>query len=102
MRTEVDLTNRGDHLHPGATAKVALTLRSLPGALTVPIAALRTEGSDRVIYRVESGVARRAVVETGLQSPEWIQVASGLTGGEQIIVQSSGALKDGAPVRAGK
>lgn len=102
MRTEIDLPNRSDLLRPGATAKVSLTVRSLRGALTIPVAALRTEGPERVIYRVEGGAARRVVVETGLQSPEWIQVAGGLKGGEEVIVQSSGALRDGAPVRSGK
>lgn len=102
MRTEIDLSNRGDLLRPGATAKVSLTVRTLRGALTVPIAALRTEGPERVIYRVEGGASRRVVVETGLQSPEWIQVAGGLSGSEEVVVRSSGALKDGAPVRSGK
>jgi multidrug efflux pump subunit AcrA (membrane-fusion protein) len=102
MRTEIDLPNRSDLLRPGATAKVSLTVRSLRGALTVPTTALRTEGPERVIYHVEGGVALRVAVETGLQSPEWIQVAGGLTGSEEVIVRSSGALRDGAPVRSGK
>ncbi|MBI4907290.1 MAG: efflux RND transporter periplasmic adaptor subunit [Acidobacteria bacterium] len=102
MRTEIDLPNRSDLLRPGASAKVSLTVRSFRGALTVPVAALRTEGPERVIYRVEGRVARRVVVETGLQSPEWIQVAEGLSGNEEVAVRSSGALKDGALVRSGK
>ena len=99
MRAEIDLPNRSDQLRPGATAKVSLTLRTSADAITVPVAAVRTEGPDRIVYRVDGGVARRVVIGTGLESAEWIQVGAGLAGDEDVIVQSSGALRDGVPVR---
>ncbi len=98
MRIEVDVPNPGQRLRPGMTAKISLELRKIEDALTVPVAAIRAQGQDRIVFVVEQDVARQRQVKTGLEFPEFIQV-DGLSGNEDIVVAAAGTLSDGTSVR---
>jgi hypothetical protein len=80
------------------TVRVSLELRKLPGSITVPIAAIRAQGSERSVFIVQEGKAKQVKVKTGLESPDWIQIVGGLSGGEEVIVASAGQLNDGNAV----
>ena len=80
------------------TVTVSLVLRRFPGAITVPIAAVRTQGSDRSVFIFQDGKAKQLRVKTGLESPDWIQIVGGLRGGEDVIVAAAGLLNDGSTV----
>jgi RND family efflux transporter MFP subunit len=98
LRAEFDVANPTGRLRPGSTVNVSLDLRKFPGAVTVPVAAVRDQGADRSVFVVENGKARQIKVKTGMESPEWIQVVEGLRGSEEVVVASAGALVDGTPV----
>lgn len=98
MRVEIDLSNRDERLRPGMTAQVSLALRKMANAVSVPVAALHVEGSERAVFVVEGGRARLTKVKTGIESPEFVQIVDGLRGGEQVVVAAAGALKDGEAV----
>lgn len=99
MRTEIEMANPGQRLRPGMTAKVSLELRRIDGALTAPIAALRTEGDAGFVFVVDAGVAKRVAVATGMESPEWVEIVDGLEDSDQVVVAAAGALRDGDQVR---
>jgi len=80
------------------TAQVSLALRKMANAVSVPVAALHVEGSERAVFVVEGGRARLTKVKTGVESPEFVQIVDGLRGGEQVVVAAAGALKDGEAV----
>ncbi|MBI3682624.1 MAG: efflux RND transporter periplasmic adaptor subunit [Acidobacteria bacterium] len=102
MRAEIELANPRERLRPGSTAKVSLAVGATSGAITVPVAALRSEGTQRVVYCVERGLAKRVSVKTGLESAEWVQVVAGLSGDEEVILQAAGTLTDGTAVKVEK
>jgi RND family efflux transporter MFP subunit len=99
MRVEVDIENRKHHLRPGMSARVTLMLRDERRAVTVPVNAVRTQGISRTVYILDGDRAKAVRVTTGLESPEWIQVVTGLQGGEKIITSAAGELKEGIRVR---
>jgi RND family efflux transporter MFP subunit len=98
LRVEIDVPNASGRLRPGMTVRVSLELRKLPGSITVPIAAIRAQGSDRLLFIVQDGKAKQVKVKTGLESPDWIQIVDGLRGGEEVVVASAGLLNDGSAV----
>ena len=100
LRVEVDIENPKLHLRPGMTARVSLRLRDLYGAVTIPVSAVRTLGNTQTVYLLDGDTARAVRVTTGLESPDWIQVAAGLQGGEKVITSAAGEVKDGVRVRA--
>jgi RND family efflux transporter MFP subunit len=99
MRVEVDIENHKGHLRPGMTVRVSLMLRNLRGAVTVPVNAVRTQGITHTVYILDGHTARAVGVTTGLESPEWIQIVTGLQGGEKVITSAAGELKEGVHVR---
>jgi membrane fusion protein (multidrug efflux system) len=95
---EIDVPNASGRLRPGMTVRVSLELRKLPGSVTVPIAAIRAQGSERSVFIAQDGKAKQLRVKTGLESPDWIQIVDGLKGGEDVIVASAGLVNDGGAV----
>ncbi len=98
LRIEIGVPNPGDRLRPGMTVKVSLELRKLAGSVTVPVAAVRAQGSERLVFVVQDGKAKQVKVKTGLESPDWIQIVDGLKPGEEVVVASAGLLNDGTVV----
>src|SRR3982074_3688510 len=52
MRTEIDLPNPKEQLYPGTYAEVSLEMNRRPDALTVPIAAVGSDGEDNFVYAI--------------------------------------------------
>ena len=75
----------------GANVSIEVVLDQRDDALTVPIAAVRQNGSGDDVVRVldlEAGGATEEVpVETGISEGSYIEVTSGLEGGEVVIVE---------------
>ena len=52
------------------------------------------------VYIVENGVMAIRNVETGLSSMDLVEIKSGLDGSEQIVLNNSTGIEEGAPVTA--
>ncbi len=69
-------------------------------AITIPKQALVLNGQLTSVFVVDSsGVAHMRLVRTGKTYGERLEVLSGLTEGEQIVVDALPAIKDGTRVR---
>jgi membrane fusion protein, multidrug efflux system len=67
--------------------------------LGVPMYALITRGSRTGVFVEDQGVARFAPVETGFQDGWKIQVTSGLSPGDHVVVVGHRIIEDGEPVK---
>ena len=96
MTAEVDLKNTNRDLIPGMYAQVRLTLADSPGAIAVPVGAI--DGSK--VYVVDAaGIVHIRSITAGIQSPQFVQVLSGIEPGEAIILGSHSGLQDGQRVQ---
>jgi RND family efflux transporter MFP subunit len=105
MRTEVDLdnpvgSNGKRRLMPGYYGYVTVYLEERPQTPVVPASALITQGSDRCVYTVENGVARRCKVTTNYEDGTIVGIGSGLNPGQLIVAAGAGQLRDGQTVNA--
>jgi len=100
LLAEIDLPNPGHDLAPGMFAEVVVELRRHPDALVVPPAALVSEGSSKFVFTVDQGVARKVPVETGIDDGLWVEITSGLTGAEDVVVTGKARLSEGIQVKA--
>jgi RND family efflux transporter MFP subunit len=82
----------------GMTAELNIIVREEQAVLLIPPAAL-LGGS---VWTVADGVAHRRPVETGVYGDRFVEVRSGLSGDETIILEPSAKLADGDPVRIKK
>lgn len=90
----------GSQARPGFLARVRLRLDARDDVLLVPAGAVLTgSGGEESTFVVEDGKAVRRAIETGLVSQGRVEIVSGLSAGETVIVEGGSSLREGAPVR---
>jgi RND family efflux transporter MFP subunit len=87
---------------PGSFTTVRIVTDTRRDALLVPKNAVVREDSADYLFVADGDRARRCKVTLGYPSDGRIEVASGLTGRESVIVAGQGSLKDGARVSVRK
>jgi len=87
-------------LFPNQFVNVRLLLRSVEGAVVVPVTALRHGPSGDFVYVINDDrtVSVRAV-ERGVSTNETIALTQGLEVGERVVTEGGDRLKDGARVQ---
>jgi membrane fusion protein (multidrug efflux system) len=101
MLVEIDLPNTDGRIRPGFYGRTEIALERREGALALPSAAVRTEGGNAFVYVIGEGdTVRRTAVAIGIQDAGWVEIESGLTGGERVVAGNVSGLSDGSAVRA--
>jgi membrane fusion protein, multidrug efflux system len=96
VRARIDNADR--RLKPGMFMTVRL-MRTEPPALVVPEEALVPQGERQFVFVVRDGKAARIEVHTGRRRPGEVEVLKGLSAGEQVVIEGTQKVRDGAPVR---
>jgi RND family efflux transporter MFP subunit len=100
LLVEIDLPNPDHVLRPGTFAEVALALREIPQALVLPPQAVNSGVAGQSVFVVDNGHAKAIPIRTGITNGRWIEITSGLSGAEDVVVVGKRKLLDGAPVLA--
>lgn len=80
---------------PGMSAIADLDVRTVQHALCVPSAALVTDGNVTSVWLVDGGIAHKQPVRLGAQGDQAVQIVSGLSAGQQIVVAGADKIADG-------
>jgi RND family efflux transporter MFP subunit len=101
MQVEVDVPNSNYHLQPGMYADVTLSANSRPNALTIPIEAIQRADSGKTTVLVLDALNRVQAreVQVGVESSNNVEILTGLTEGERVIVGNLGSYQPGEVVR---
>jgi len=99
LLVEIDLPNEDHALRPGTFAEVALGLREIPQALVLPPQAVTSNHKGKSLYIIEQGKAKSIPIQTGINDGSWIEITSGLTGDEDVVVVGKRRLLEGMPVK---
>jgi HlyD family secretion protein len=67
--------------------------------LLVPKAAVRQQDGNTIVFVAREDRAERRAVTVGAEEGDQIEVVSGLTAGERVIVEGPAALADGARIK---
>ena len=82
----LDVDDPDNELLPAMTARVEINTADRPGALVVPISALKTDANGSyVVVKNPDGSQEKRHVETGIYSDEYVEILDGLSEGEQIV-----------------
>lgn len=69
-------------------------------ALAVPLTAINTGPDGATVMRVdETGKVSRVKVQTGIREGGWVEVVSGLSGGDRVVTKAGAFVRDGDRVR---
>ncbi len=87
-------------LLPNVNVEVRIMVRQRDNVLAVSRAAVRADGSERYVYRLEEGRLRRRVITVGVASSSKYEVLSGLSEGDRVAIPGETDFKDGMVVRS--
>ena len=90
-----------EKLRAGQFGRVRVPVRERPAVLVTEAAVVR-RGQIESVFVVEEGKARLRLVKTGRKMNGKVEVLSGLSGGEAVVVRDAHLLRDGAAVGVGQ
>lgn len=90
-----------DALANGMMVKLYVTSQKAEDAMTVPVDCVNYANGEAFVYTydAETGTAKKVMVEDGLIDSEKIEILSGLTFDDQVIVSWTKELYDGSSVQ---
>lgn len=98
VRAKAQFDNRENLLWPGQYVNTSVTVRTLKDATVIPLAAVITSPTGRIVYVVKDDVVQPRKVELQYMTGERAVVA-GVQPGERIVVEGKQNLRAGSRVR---
>jgi multidrug efflux system membrane fusion protein len=103
VTAQVDSDNKKYWLRPGSFCSVSIDVGAKREAPVIPRLATRATDHGYIVYVVQNDVAAEKVVTLGMNTKDgWVEVRSGLTAGELLVVRGVESLTNGAKVNASK
>jgi RND family efflux transporter MFP subunit len=99
LNTEIDVDNPTGQLLPGSYVHVHLRLPSQTRSVIIPANSLLFRSEGLRVGVVRNGHAQLVPITIGVDYGASVQVASGLTPSDQVILSPSDSLISGTPVR---
>ena len=99
VKVTAELRPRDDAFRPGAFVRVRITTDTREQAVLIPKRAIIEEGGETYVFVENEGSAERREVQLGYQNGAVIEVISGVSAGEKVIVAGQGSLQDGSKTR---
>lgn len=84
--TTISIDGVHDWLRPGMSAEVEILVNRLEDVVYVPLQAVTYQGDQRVVYVRSVGGAQPREVEVGTFSESFIEIRSGLSAGEEVLL----------------
>src|SRR5207247_6818683 len=73
-------------------------MREVPKALVLPPQAVNSGPKGKSVFIVEARHAKSVPVQTGISDGSWMEITSGLSGDEDVVVVGKRKLLEGSPV----
>ena len=99
METEIDFQNPGGKLLPGMYVEAKIGVAAKTDVLTVPLEAVETNGSEgTVLVANAQDTLEERKVHLGLQGSTHVEVLSGLSDGERVVIGSRNEFRAGMKI----
>ncbi|MGJ8681369.1 efflux RND transporter periplasmic adaptor subunit [Paraglaciecola sp.] len=98
FKVTLRVPNPNNTLKAGMFAQVKLNYDTHENAVLLPRKALLSIDDSVNVFVINEGVANKLSVSVGYQEGEYVEILSGLTGEEQVVITGHHNLRDKAPV----
>jgi membrane fusion protein (multidrug efflux system) len=100
LQVRISVPNPERVLRPGLFVRVVVPALDSPQAIRIPQQAVQELQGTKSVYVVAAGdkIESRQIVATQRLDNDWV-VASGLAAGDRVVVEGTGKVRPGAPVR---
>ena len=99
FRVRVGVRNDDRRFRVGQFVRVKLQVETAAGILSIPRKAVIYSGGQPQVFVFRDGKANRRDVQLGIETPDSVEVISGLMETEQVVVNDPSVLTDAMPVR---
>lgn len=100
METEIDCENRDGRLMPGMYTESEISLDQAANALTLPLEAVVRNGDDATVLKVNAkNVIEEHHIKLGLEDNSRVEVLSGLSEGDRVIIGNRSVFRSGQRVQ---
>jgi len=100
METEIDFPNKDGRLIPGMYAEATLSLTKTANELCVPAEAVSRNNSAASVLIVNSqSLIEERQIKLGFEGESYIQVLSGLTEGDRVVIGARSQFRPGQKVQ---
>lgn len=98
LKARASYPNENENIKSGRSVSVEITRREIKNAIAIPSEALIPEMGKDIVYLYKSGKAQPAEIAIGLRTESHVQVLSGLSAGDTLIISGVMQLRTGLPV----
>jgi len=98
VRVEIALGG-GQAIRLGSGVDIEITIEKKDNVLRVPDMAIFEMDNEKYVYIVENEKAALRKIEAGLEGEDYIEIISGLSEGETVIVSPSTDISDGTRIK---
>jgi len=97
----VQIENKGERLKPGTSVHASIVTEEYKAASVVPVAAILPgeEGGTAVLTVDSNSIAHQRAVKLGVREKNQVQILSGVTPGEEVVVVGGLGVDDKAKVK---
>jgi membrane fusion protein (multidrug efflux system) len=99
MLAEIELPNPKLELRPGMYATVKIGIERKTDSLLLPVEGLVMEKANAFVFTVVENRAKKIPIKTGFNDGTNVEIISGLTPAERVILAGKQALSDGQLVK---
>jgi multidrug efflux system membrane fusion protein len=100
VKLRATFPNTDESLFPNQFVNARLKVQTLRGVTIAPVAAVQHGAPGAYVYRIKpDGAVEVVKVTTGLTDGDRVQIVSGLSPGDQVVVDGVDRLRDGTRVR---
>lgn len=95
---KIELDNKDGVIKSGMMAEVNFTAESAEDTIVLPRNAVITKEDETYVYVVENGVAKKVMVELGIEAADTIEITKGLKDGDNVVTKGQTYISDGEEV----
>lgn len=98
FKVTIEINDESGMLKPGMFGRFNIVYDQRDDVLQIPRSAIVASDIGPVVFVVEDGIANRRPVETGYSSEGNVEIVSGISDDDQVIVVGQIGLKNGAKI----
>lgn len=103
LTVDVDLYDFDERLKVDFTEDIDILVNEAKNVLRVPMEAIKyLDNGTKVVYVVKDGVVSEVVIETGVESDNYVEIKKGLALNDEVILNPSDTIANGCVVSVEK
>jgi membrane fusion protein, multidrug efflux system len=99
FKVVIGIENPRLKLHPGMFAKAEIIISLVDSTIVIPKNIIQAKQKGNVVFIINKGLAEERLLNFGIENPDEVQVVSGLSKNDRIVVKGFETLRNRSKVK---